>query len=76
MMTVGAELYASLIEWYRIKTIEHDKMDPQQLAQTMAVALNQYAAVVSVDLGMDKSRYLKVCSLLFDNAYQKAPKFG
>lgn len=76
MMKVGAQMYASLMDWYRQQVVNYHDMEPLQLAITMATVTGQYNAVLAVDLNMPKDRYLRVCGVFHDNASKRAPRFG
>jgi len=77
VMAVSNDLHASLIEWFRTKGKEFEtKVTPMQFCQAAAVALGHYSAVISLDLGFDKPRFMYVNSVLFDDAHRAAPKFG
>ena len=77
MLAVGHSMYASLIEWYRTQLEYHAKdIDPFDLSVMGQTVLTQYAAVVAVDLGVPEDKFLKICEVLYKNAYANAPKFG
>lgn len=75
MSLIGTKIMTSIRQWYASEAPIY-KLDPMLLNHVICTALVQYAAVLSVDMGVAKENFLKSAGLLHDDAYDKAPKFG
>jgi len=62
------------VNW--LKYEQHQDVDAVLYARLVITSFTQYAAMVAVDLGMPRKQYEAVCLTTFDEAYEKAPKFG
>lgn len=71
----GNKILNSIREWYA-KEAPLYPVDQVLLNKIIGICLSQYGAVLAVDCGVPKEIYLKQQEILFDTAYQAAPKFG
>lgn len=51
-------------------------LDQVRLYRLGVVAFSQWAAILGVDVGMTVEQFTNVCRANFQQAYDKAPKFG
>ena len=62
------------IAWKNHRTTS--SVDAERYSRISVVSLTQVAAMTAVDVGMTEEQYLLVCMANFNEAYQRAPKWG
>lgn len=73
------QLTAKLLEAFRDTWVSKNGeglADPVTFSRMSVVALSQLAAIVGVDVGMTLDQFTAICRANFQQAYEKAPKFG
>lgn len=78
-------IYRELVKWWTSMLAQMQADHPHPLGPSFevtlftkmsAVALSQYAAVLAIDMGMNEEQFVKVSRANFQEAYERAPKFG
>ena len=72
---IGVKVMSSIREWFTQESPIY-KLDALLLTHVICTALVQFAAVLAVDMTVSKENFLKSAGVLYDDALNKAPKFG
>ena len=75
VLAVGSKILQSIREWYKAEANLY-KLDYVLLNRLIGTCMSQYAAVLAVDSGVDKTSYMRSIEILYDGALRDAPKFG
>ena len=76
-LKIHSDILTRVIQWLLLfQQDKYSQVDPVVFAKLVVTSFSQYAAIVGVDVGMSQKQFLDVCKANFEEAYDRAPKFG